>query len=162
MLPAGVDYVGSMKITCLESGKNAAGSFQCVQKNDTVSITPVNLKSAALYGRTYTFVFKVRMDPEEIKPTQTKNTAVYKVVNTAALASKHSGQTAVSMTSNKVTTQASVQRTSFSAPVKGLDQSESMREKQLSDAGETIVFSVFQTVPHNEEIWKPVQMVLTD
>ena len=162
VLPAGVDYVGSMKITCLESGKNAAGSFQCVQKNDTVSITPVNLKSAALYGRTYTFVFKVRMDPEEIKPTQTKNTAVYKVVNTAALASKHSGQTAVSMTSNKVTTQASVQRTSFSAPVKGLDQSESMREKQLSDAGETIVFSVFQTVPHNEEIWKPVQMVLTD
>ena len=162
VLPAGADYVGSMKITCLESGKNAAGSFQCVQKNDTVSITPVNLKSAALYGRTYTFVFKVRMDPEEIKPTQTKNTAVYKVANTAALASKHSGQTAVSMTSNKVTTQASVQRTSFAAPVKGLDQSESVREKQLSDAGETIVFSVFQTVPHNEEIWKPVQMVLTD
>lgn len=162
VLPAGVDYVGSMKITCLESGKNAAGSFQCVQKNDTVSITPVNLKSAALYGRTYTFVFKVRMDPSEIKPALTKNTAVYKVVNTAALASKHSGQTAVSMTSNKVTTQASVQRTSFAAPVKGLDQSESVREKQLSDAGETIVFSVFQTVPHNEEIWKPVQMVLTD
>lgn len=162
VLPAGVDYVGSMKITCLESGKSAAGSFQCVQKNDTVSITPVNLKSAALYGRTYTFVFKVRMDPEEIKPTQTKNTAVYKVVNTAALACKHSGQTAVSMTSNKVTTQASVQRTSFAAPVKGLDQSESVREKQLTDAGETIVFSVFQTVPHNEEIWKPVQMELTD
>lgn len=162
VLPAGADYVGPVTITCLESGQASSGSFQCVQKSDTLSITPSNLKDAALYGRTYAFVFKVRMNPEEIQPEQTQNTAVYTVQNSAALVYKHSGQNAVSMGSNKVTTQAAVQRKALPAPVKRLDRSESVQEKQLPDAGETIVFSIFQTVPYNEKAWQPVQMVLTD
>ncbi|EET62796.1 hypothetical protein BRYFOR_05147 [Marvinbryantia formatexigens DSM 14469] len=162
VLPVGADYVGPVTITCMESGQDASGSFRCVQKNDTVSITPVNLKNESLYGRTYAFVFKVRMNPEELQPEQTQNTAVYKVINSAALAYKHSGQTAVSMASNKVTTQATVQRQAFPAPVKGLDGQENLREKELSGDGEAIVFSIFQTVPHNEKAWQPVQMILTD
>lgn len=162
VLPAGADYVGPVTVTCIESGQDASGSFRCVQKNNTVSITPVNLKNESLYGRTYAFVFKVRMNPGKIQPVQTQNTAAYTVVNSAALAYKHSGQTAVSMTSNEVTTQAAAQRHAFPAPVKGLDRSERVQEKELSAATEIIVFSIYQTVPHNENAWLPVQIVLTD
>ncbi|MFS6554607.1 hypothetical protein VPJ68_03730, partial [Parabacteroides distasonis] len=102
------------------------------------------------------------MNPGKIQPVQTQNTAAYTVVNSAALAYKHSGQTAVSMTSNEVTTQAAAQRHAFPAPVKGLDRSERVQEKELSAATEIIVFSIYQTVPHNENAWLPVQIVLTD
>ncbi len=165
VLPAGVDYVGSPSVVRMEDNADMTGKFTVAANSDTVTVTPVAsfLENSGFYGYTFEITFAVRMDPTEITASYSGNSASCQVSNTASvqIAFKN-GQGNYNNPSNAVTTNASTTRKEQPAPTKGVDGNESQTVKQLGNPQDVIVFSIFQTVPENDEAWRPVQMTVTD
>ncbi len=163
-LPAGVDFVGKLKIVRLEDGKNVTKQFTTDSANDVVTAKATDnfLANKELYGYTYDLTFQVRMDPGEMTPAYQGNTATYTVKNKASVRIVIPGDDTYNTESNEVTTTASVGRATQQAPMKRLDANPSLTEKTLSSAAEEIVFSIYQTIPANAAAWLPSKLTFTD
>lgn len=164
-LPAGVDFVGGLKVKRVEDGANVTSKFTAQTENDVVKVKADSnfLKNEGLYGYTFDVIFKARMNPGEIRPQYQENTAVYHVSNKASAKIVFAGSgTTYNNESNAADTTASAERNVQQDPAKRLDANESLTEKTLSSAGEEILFSIYQSVPQNEDAWQPSKITFRD
>ena len=164
-LPAGVDYVSSVKVICMETGADVSSRFTITTSGDVITATATAsaMASARFYELTYRLEFKVQMDPSEISPSYSGTKAVYTVRNTASRTVKHKSDASSSTANtNTVTTTASVSRATPASPVKRLDANMSLTTKRLASLNEEIVFSIFQTTPVNAAATAPSQIKMTD
>lgn len=160
-LPAGADYVSLTGITD-EGGNNKSGLFSVSGAGDAVTITAKNPSESSFAGHWYTFIFKVKMDPTEITPTYSGNSAVYEIRNTASVISKNAGSSQTSKNTNEVITKASSIRPTQENPQKGINRNISLTEHTVKSVSEEIVFSIFQKVPAYDASWEPCTITMTD
>lgn len=165
VLPKGVDYVGEMKILRMEDGKDVASWFDVTVNGQTLElIVKSNIcKNADFYGYHYEVIFKVQMNPAEAKIEYNGTKAEITVKNEASIAVKHTAESKTTeLKSNQTVTTASVTRAEVPEPVKGFDKDEEAAEKILWNKKEEIMFSVFQQIPVNDEIFRPSALEMTD
>lgn len=162
-LPSGVDYVSLAGIKD-EGGRDKSSLFTVDASGDVLTVNAKNPTDSGFAGHYYYFVFKVKMDPTEVTPTYSGNTASYSVKNKASVSYVHVDENENSGTknTNEVTTTATTTRPTPADPQKGINGDSSLTTYTASSRTEDIVFSIFQKVPAYETAWEPCTVTVTD
>ena len=108
-LPVGVTFVKLESAVCVDNGANvvANGTWTFSGSGRNISADFKGKGNAAMYGRTYRFVFRVKLDRDAIKPfSKTEDSYTYMVKNTARLEYNISNSGNKSVNSNTVKTYA--------------------------------------------------------
>ena len=102
------------------------------------------------------------MDPTKLEADYSGDTASYEVENISTIQFTYQGGDVYTNSSNTVNTKAFSGKTEQDAPTKRLDGNESLTAKELSSMEDTITFSIYQTVPDNDDAWKIAKVTMTD
>lgn len=151
-LPAGLDFADSSFSAVNEDG-DVTRYFSVSFRGRTITVTATAgaLSDQAFYNKHYNFIFKARMNSNELTPQYSGKEAVYTARNQFGLAFKHKADREMSyLDSNLVTVTGSIQREDPAPPVKKVNGQD---RAEFSGRGFTAVFSVTQAIPSYDRAW---------